>query len=262
MLSGATGVAVPSTGPNGRVRAGLSSASERLPGRGTDPSPAACRVLVFARSRLVAAAVAGLLTAAGIEVVGSLADPLLLPERARRWCPDVLLTWCAAGEGFSDRLASLRAETPAAKTLAIVPAVDEATIRACLEARVAGAIADDCSPAELIEAIRLVRAGQVVFPGATLLALLGRARPPEADPAPASRIARLAPRELAVLQAFAHGLSTEAAARRLCISVHTVRAHLRNATAKLEVDSKLEAVIACLGAGAIGFPIAEGVRGE
>jgi hypothetical protein len=57
-----------------------------------------------------------------------------------------------------------------------------------------------------------------------------------------------------VLQLLAAGLRPEAVADRLGISVHTVRSHLNNVMAKLQVHSKLEAVVVALGAGLIDLP--------
>jgi DNA-binding CsgD family transcriptional regulator len=54
-----------------------------------------------------------------------------------------------------------------------------------------------------------------------------------------------------VLQALTGGATTEEVADVLGISVHTVRTHLRNVMAKLEVHSKLEAVVMALKEGLI-----------
>jgi DNA-binding CsgD family transcriptional regulator len=53
----------------------------------------------------------------------------------------------------------------------------------------------------------------------------------------------LSPRESEVLQSFAYGMSTDEVAEHLSISVHTVRAHLKNAMQALGAHSKLEVII-------------------
>jgi DNA-binding NarL/FixJ family response regulator len=54
--------------------------------------------------------------------------------------------------------------------------------------------------------------------------------------------ARLTPRELEVLAAMAAGASNKAIARRLEISFHTAKFHVAAILAKLDADSRTEAV--------------------
>jgi DNA-binding NarL/FixJ family response regulator len=66
------------------------------------------------------------------------------------------------------------------------------------------------------------------------------AEPPEEDgPGPV----RLTPRELDVLAAMADGASNKAIARRLNISFSTVKFHVASILAKLDADSRTEAVM-------------------
>src|SRR5205085_12308389 len=53
---------------------------------------------------------------------------------------------------------------------------------------------------------------------------------------------RLTPRELEVLAAMADGASNKAIARRLDISFHTAKFHVAAILAKLDADSRTEAV--------------------
>ena len=62
-----------------------------------------------------------------------------------------------------------------------------------------------------------------------------------ADPASAVDDA-LTARELEVLRLAAGGLTNKAIARRLTISEHTVKFHMRTLLAKLQVSSRTEAV--------------------
>ena len=54
---------------------------------------------------------------------------------------------------------------------------------------------------------------------------------------------RLTPRELEILKLCAEGLSNPKIAERLTISPHTVKAHLCNIFEKLEVSSRMIAVL-------------------
>jgi DNA-binding NarL/FixJ family response regulator len=62
------------------------------------------------------------------------------------------------------------------------------------------------------------------------------------DASPLSEPARLTPRELQVLAAMADGASNKAIARRLGISFHTAKFHVAAILAKLDADSRTEAV--------------------
>ncbi len=62
----------------------------------------------------------------------------------------------------------------------------------------------------------------------------------------------LTERELAVLQAFADGMSYARAAEHLDISINTLRTHVRNIYSKLMVETRTEAVLFALQLGLLG----------
>jgi DNA-binding CsgD family transcriptional regulator len=63
----------------------------------------------------------------------------------------------------------------------------------------------------------------------------------------------LTPRELDVLALIAEGASNKTIARRLAISVHTVKFHIASLLDKLDVDGRTEAVAQAARIGAIKF---------
>lgn len=69
--------------------------------------------------------------------------------------------------------------------------------------------------------------------------------------APADDDSPLTPRETEILRLVGEGLSNKAVARRLGISVHTVKFHLEALFAKLEASSRAEAVAKGLRGGVI-----------
>jgi DNA-binding NarL/FixJ family response regulator len=101
---------------------------------------------------------------------------------------------------------------------------------------------------EIVAAIEAVAVGLAVLPRALLPSLLDGASlagfsladelPDGADAAGVS----LTPRELEVLAAMAEGASNKAIARRLAISYHTAKFHVAAILAKLDADSRTEAV--------------------
>jgi DNA-binding NarL/FixJ family response regulator len=94
---------------------------------------------------------------------------------------------------------------------------------------------------EIVAAIKAVSNGSAVLPRHVLASLLDGA----ADAAPdlnGADGAKLTPRELEVLAAMADGASNKAIARRLDISFHTAKFHVAAILAKLDADSRTEAV--------------------
>lgn len=87
---------------------------------------------------------------------------------------------------------------------------------------------------ELLDALRRVAAGERLDP------------PVSANPPPA-----LTGREIEVLQLLAAGHDPHQAARRLGLSTHTVRDHLKGARRKLGVQTQLGAVVAAADLGVI-----------
>jgi DNA-binding CsgD family transcriptional regulator len=98
-----------------------------------------------------------------------------------------------------------------------------------------GVLARDAGPSQIDAAIRAVAAGLIVRlpdPIESGFAAIG-----EAD-----GHALLTPRELEVLAALAEGLTNKAIARRLNISLHTVKFHIESLFRKLGARTRTEAV--------------------
>jgi len=91
--------------------------------------------------------------------------------------------------------------------------------------------------------IKAVTNGLAVLPGDLFLTLLSKASlvGELLDDNDVDR-ARLTARELEVLAAMADGVSNKAIARRLGISFHTAKFHVAAILAKLNADSRTEAV--------------------
>jgi two-component system nitrate/nitrite response regulator NarL len=106
----------------------------------------------------------------------------------------------------------------------------------------AGVLAPDATAEQLDAALRAVFAGLVIR----------SARIPEPRGfAPADDMPLLTPREREILGLIGEGLSNKAMARRLGISVHTVKFHLEALFLKLDATSRAEAVTKGLRGGVI-----------
>ena len=124
--------------------------------------------------------------------------------------------------------------------------VDGADEEDSLDALYAGARAilpRSAEPNEIASAIKAVIKGFAVLPHELLTTLLKGTSAAEELPDGNDEVrARLTPRELEVLAAMADGVSNKAIARRLGISFHTAKFHVAAILAKLNADSRTEAV--------------------
>jgi two-component system, NarL family, response regulator YdfI len=129
--------------------------------------------------------------------------------------------------------------------VALMVLIDAAEAGDTVEALNAGAQAvlrRSTSPNEIVTAIRAVMCGLVVLQPEILTTWLDETPLADGSLANGSERARLTRRELEVLAAMADGASNKAIARRLDISFHTAKFHVAAILAKLNADSRTEAV--------------------
>jgi DNA-binding NarL/FixJ family response regulator len=149
-------------------------------------------------------------------------------------------------------IASLRESRPDLKVIVLDAIGDPNMTLASIRAGAAACVSEMASPATLADVIKRVKAGEAVYEQRILLELVQRVN--VAVPTQPRRAATLSEREREVLTALAAGASSSEAADRLCISLNTVRTHLKNILVKLEARSKLEAVIIAIREGWIALP--------
>jgi DNA-binding NarL/FixJ family response regulator len=121
---------------------------------------------------------------------------------------------------------------------------EAARIVEALRAGIAGWIPKEDSIQHLLEVIHGVMRGEICLPPTTV-GLVLRLLLHERDVREASQehpLASLTPREREVLSYLAEGIGRREVAERMQLSANTIRSHLQNLMAKLEVHSSLEAV--------------------
>ena len=172
-----------------------------------------------------------------LVIVGIADQPSSVRELVNRNLIDVLL--------FDAPTRELLAEYRAGRDrIALVVLLDGANAEDTARALSAGARAvldRSASRNEIIAAIKAAIAGLVVVP-ANILVIPEAPLADDLLKADGSGHARLTRRELEVLAAMADGASNKAIARRLGISFHTVKFHVAAILAKLDADSRTEAV--------------------
>lgn len=136
----------------------------------------------------------------------------------------------------------IRDRAPSCKVIVLADERDQRLLTEGLGCGASGYLTTDCSPADLVEAIRAVTRGDVLIPpgmlGPLLSDLLERRRGHEEA---LLRVSKLSPRERQVLGLVARGRKTSQIADELVISGETARTHVQNILTKLGIHSRLEA---------------------
>lgn len=168
--------------------------------------------------------------------------PSSVPELLNQHRIDVLL----ADAPTRELLAEYRGRHDQVALVVLLDGADpEDGVRA-LKAGARAVLHRSSSRSEIIAAIKAITSGLVVLPPELLATLLH-----EAPPADDVLKAQLTRRELEVLAAMADGASNKAIARQLGISFHTAKFHVAAILAKLDADSRTEAVAKAAQAGLV-----------
>jgi DNA-binding NarL/FixJ family response regulator len=185
---------------------------------------------------------------ADVDVVGEAADVVAAVEGIRATVPDVvLLDVHLPGGGGRAVLEQVRAELPAVRWLALSVSDAAEDVIAVIRAGARGYVTKSISGPDLLDAVRRVADGDVVFSprlaGFVLDAFAaGGAAPaaPVEDPAVDPGLDLLSAREREVMQLLARGYTYREIGSRLFISVKTVESHASNVLRKLQLSNRNE----------------------
>ena len=184
-----------------------------------------------------------------INVVGEASDGTAALAQAKALHPDVILMDVRMpgmnGIEATERIAQ---ECPGTRVLILTTFDLDEYAFAGLRAGASGFLLKDTRPAELAEAIRTVASGEaVVSPRITqrMLEMFASSLPNSGTPAQASdpRIDSLTPREKEILVLMSQGMSNAEIAEHLVVSATTVKTHVGNVLAKLDVRDRVQAVV-------------------
>ena len=181
-------------------------------------------------------------------VVGEAGDGASAVEIARRLKPDVVLmdirmpgmdgiqaTRALAGPGVAEPVKVLMLTTFG---------LDEYVVES-LRAGASGFLLKDAPAEDLVEAIRIVAAGEALLAPSVTRRLLDRIAsklpPAHEDVIPA--LSELTERELEVLKLVARGLSNSEIAEKLVVSETTVKTHVSRILGKLDLRDRVQVVI-------------------
>lgn len=187
----------------------------------------------------------------GITVIGSASSVELAHAAIDLRHPDIVTVELAVGrDGDGDVVQSLRARYPTIAIVVVAGSDDVRTAARAVKSGAHGFVGKAATLTELLTALRIVHGGEAHIPAHLLRGVLEELRQPYDERSEwQDRLGRLTSRELTVIQLMVAGLDPAAIAERLFLSLHTVRTHIKNILAKLEVHSSLEAVSVALRAG-------------
>jgi DNA-binding NarL/FixJ family response regulator len=183
--------------------------------------------------------VAGQFRAPRFRVVGEAVSGRQAIAEATRLRPDVVLL----DPGLPDLpgpvvCAQLREAVPEACVIVFSAYGDELLVRAVVEAGARAYLLKDAEDLDLPDTIERVLAGESVLDPRAANALLRTLEPGRAPAAP-----DLTRQELNILRLVAEGCSNRQIGERLHLSRHTVKEYLSNVMRKLEVATRVEAVL-------------------
>lgn len=205
-------------------------------------SPTPIRILVADDHFIVRSGLMSLIhSEPDMRVVAQAADGVQAIELFRQHLPDLaLLDLRMPVKSGNEAIEALRAEFPGARILVLTAFSGDEDIHKALAAGAQGYVLKSSTGDGLIPAIRAVAAGEKWIPRdvATRLALRGAYEP-------------LTAREIQVLKEIARGKANKEIAAILAISEYTVKDHLKNILAKLNVAVRTEAVTAAVQRGII-----------
>ena len=126
------------------------------------------------------------------------------------------------------------------------------TVLAALRAGATGLLLKDDEPADLIEAVRVVAAGDAVLAPSLARTLVADflSRPERLDTSP-KQLEELTPREREVVGLVACGLSNEEIAEQLVVTRATAKTHVSRALCKLHARDRAQLVVLAYEAGLV-----------
>ncbi|MFV0406921.1 MAG: response regulator [Propioniciclava sp.] len=207
-------------------------------------------VLIADDQAVVRAGFAALLDAhEGLRVVGQAATGQEAVQLSARLDPDVILMDVRMPEldGIQATRQILGPHYPAAHVPRIVMLTTfdlDDYVYDALQAGASGFLLKDALPEELVQAVRVVAAGEALLSPSITRKMIGQfaARKPR-HPRSTTRLAALTDREREVLVLLGQGLSNAEIANTLFIAEQTVKTHVGKVLAKVGARDRVQAVI-------------------
>jgi NarL family two-component system response regulator LiaR len=183
-------------------------------------------------------------TESDIEVIGSASDGVDTLEAVLLYKPGVLLLDLQLPRKSGLQIIpEIRIHAPDTKIVILTSFGDDETVFAAIQAGALSYLLKDCSPEELVQAIRDAHEEKPTLPTDIAIRLIREInkpadQPPTQDP--------LTGRELEVLRLIARGLTNQEIADKLVVSERTIRTHVSNILGKLHLANRTQATLYAL----------------
>ena len=188
-----------------------------------------------------------------IEVVGEAADGAVVVPLVATLRPDVVVLDIRMPlvDGIqATRDLHRKVENPP-RVLILTTFGDDENVYAALHAGADGFLPKRARPAEIVDAVRVVAAGESLLFPAAIRSLAARQAP--ADARVGAAVSDLTPRERDILRLVARGLSNAEIAEEMFLGLQTVKTHVSSVLRKLGARDRTQAVIAAYDSGLVPF---------
>jgi DNA-binding NarL/FixJ family response regulator len=128
------------------------------------------------------------------------------------------------------------AQSPSTRVLVLSSSDDQEQVVEAVRAGASGYLLKTADTAQVIDGVRRVHAGELVFPAVLAGAVLAELRGRPQSRAPSDPLADLSDREREVISLMAEGLTNEVIGERLHVSMKTIEGHATTIFAKLGLD--------------------------
>ena len=174
---------------------------------------------------------------------GSLAEARAFLRRSPKGF-DVAVVDLALPDGDGFGLIAELSSRPNVMTLVLSASLEPTRFARAVEAGASGVLHKSAPIGEIVDAVRRLRSGEALLSPAEvveMLRMVSRRRQEEYEARRA--IEKLTPREKQVLSALGEGLDSRDIAEKLHITIETERTHMVNILGKLDVHSRLQALV-------------------
>ena len=175
-----------------------------------------------------------------VHVVGEAATGREAVQLTEKLHPDIILMdiYMPDGNGL-EAMRELRARSPKTKVVMLTSSESDEHLYQAVQLGASGYLLKNLDTSRLFEFIAGVMRGDAAMTPEMASRLLKGIAKRSSDPEKGEEA--LTERELIVLRLVAVGTSNSDIAEKLCISVHTVKTHIRNILEKLQLENRTQA---------------------
>ena len=176
-----------------------------------------------------------------VALVGEAAGAADVPDLLHDLHPDVVLLDLHLPDGSGLEVNRwLAREHPEIKVIVLTMSEDHHAAVSAIRDGARGYLVKGADPSRVEHALRTVMAGEVVLDHDIAGIITGLTQLRSSQPSP---FPQLSPREFDILELLARGLDNNSIARELVLSPKTVRNHVSNVFAKINVTDRAQAIV-------------------